>query len=261
MLIFWVSLFIIGFGLAWLTYRWACRVQMMAVVDLIWTFGLGLGAVAYLFFSGVSTPLGYTVCLLILLWSLRLSYHLFSDRVLKGQEDPRYASLAEFWGKDAKRNFLGLFLVQVVFVALFLWPVSVAIDSAEMGWMWTDWLAIAIALVAMVGESLADRQLADFRKKASNRGQVCQHGLWRYSRHPNYFFEWLHWWAYVAFAWGCDGWWVTLLGPVAMYVFLRYLTGIPHAERSSLKSRGEAYRQYQLTTSAFFPWLPHEPQS
>ncbi|HAV13384.1 MAG TPA: hypothetical protein DCX06_07850, partial [Opitutae bacterium] len=80
-------------------------------------------------------------------------------------------------------------------------------------------------------------------------------------RHPNFFFEWLHWWSYVAFAWNSPNWWWVFIGPVAMYLFLRYLTGIPHAERSSLKSRGDAYRQYQQTTSVFFPWIPREPQS
>ena len=261
MIDFWLSLGVVGFALASVVYWIALRVSLMSVVDLIWTAGLGMASLAYLLASGLETTRAYAVALLLLLWSFRLSYYLLTDRVLKGEEDPRYANLASHWGKHSTRNFYFLFLIQVVFVALFLWPVSIAMSANADGWLWTDWLAVAIALVAFTGESIADRQLAAFRADASNRGAVCRSGLWRYSRHPNYFFEWLHWWAYVAFAWSSSSWWVVLLGPVAMYILLRYLTGIPHAERSSLKSRGEAYRNYQRTTNAFFLWIPHKPQS
>ena len=126
---------------------------------------------------------------------------------------------------------------------------------------WLDTLALIIAVIALTGEAIADRQLAAFRKIAIHSSKVCQHGLWRYSRHPNYFFEWVHWWAYVAFALSGTISWVTWIGPVAMYLFLRYITGIPHAERSSLLSRGDAYRQYQQTTSAFFLWFPRIPKN
>jgi steroid 5-alpha reductase family enzyme len=116
---------------------------------------------------------------------------------------------------------------------------------------------LAIGVLSIAGESLADWQLSRFRSQAANRGQVCNHGLWRYSRHPNYFFEWLHWWAYVCFAisnwpWGC----LTLLGPLTMWYLITRVTGIPPTEAQSLKSRGEAYRRYQQTTSPFFPWFP-----
>jgi steroid 5-alpha reductase family enzyme len=232
----------------------------MSVVDLIWTSGLGLAALSYLLVSGLDTTRAYAVALLVVIWSFRLSYYLLTDRVLKGEEDPRYANLASYWGKRSKLNFYFLFIGQIVFVALFLWPVSIAMSANALGWLWTDWLAVVIALTSFVGESIADRQLAVFRADASNRGKVCRSGLWRYSRHPNYFFEWLHWWAYVAFAWSSSHWWVVLIGPAAMYIFLRYLTGIPFAERSSLKSRGDAYRHYQKTTNAFFPWIPRETQ-
>ncbi len=258
---FWISLFVVGFAIASFAYVYALRVQVMAVVDLIWTAGLGVAALAYLFVSEADTMRGYAVGLLIVMWSSRLSIHLFKDRVLKRKEDSRYANLAEFWGKSAKRNFYFLFLGQVLFVALFLVPISIAMSKGVDAWLWSDWVAVIIALVAFAGEAIADRQLARFRADPDNKGEVCQRGLWRYSRHPNYFFEWLHWWSYVAFAWNSPNWWWVFIGPVAMYLFLRYLTGIPHAERSSLKSRGDAYRQYQQTTSVFFPWIPREPQS
>ena len=113
-----------------------------------------------------------------------------------------------------------------------------------------------IWLIAVSGESLADWQLSAFRHDPANAGQVCQRGLWRYSRHPNYFFEWLHWWAYVCLAAGSPWGGLALAGPAAMLYFLLKVTGVPPTEAQALKSRGDAYRQYQRTTSVFFPWPP-----
>ncbi|NBB80194.1 MAG: DUF1295 domain-containing protein [Verrucomicrobia bacterium] len=256
MLSFWLSFFPAGFMLATFAYLVARKVKLMAIVDTIWTAGLGLSALIYHAVSGVDTPRSWIVLLIIGIWSFRLSYHLLADRVLRGHEDPRYKALGAHWGDRAARNFYFLFLVQIPFIALFLYPVSLAMQNDVGVWRWTDTLAVSIALVAMAGEAVADKQLARFRSNPSNKGGVCREGFWRYSRHPNYFFEWLHWFCYVAFAWPADGAWPVLIGPLAMYIFLRFLTGVPHAERSSLKSRGDAYRRYQATTNAFFPWIP-----
>ena len=129
-------------------------------------------------------------------------------------------------------------------------------QNPQQVWAWTDTLAVLIGISAMLGEWFADRQLANFRSNPDNKGCVCQDNLWRYTRHPNYFFEWLHWFAYLAFAVGSSSVWFALVGPIAMFIFLRFLTGVPYAEMSSLKSRGEAYRRYQASTNAFFPWIP-----
>ena len=256
---FWPTLFFVGLCLATVVYILALKLRRMAIVDLIWTLGMGLGAIAFMLYHQLSSPRAALVLCLVLFWSLRLSFYLFKDRVRRGEEDPRYQNLAVYWGEHARRNFLGLFLIQVPFVALFLLPLTLAMQN-PVALQWTDILALVIAVVALLGEALADRQLAGFRADSGTEGQVCRRGLWRYSRHPNYFFEWLHWWAYVAFAVGSANWWLSLVGPLGMYIFLRYLTGIPHAERSSLKRRGDAYRRYQQTTSPFFPWIPRQPQ-
>jgi steroid 5-alpha reductase family enzyme len=119
-----------------------------------------------------------------------------------------------------------------------------------------DAAALFIGALAVVGESIADGQLARFRADPANRGRTCREGLWRYSRHPNYFFEWIHWWAYVPLA-ASSAWWpATLAGPALMLFFILYVTGIPPTEERALLSRGDDYREYQRTTSAFFPWFP-----
>jgi steroid 5-alpha reductase family enzyme len=111
-------------------------------------------------------------------------------------------------------------------------------------------------LLALAGESAADRQLAAFKRDPANKGRVCDAGLWRYSRHPNYFFEWLIWVAYFVFALASPFGWVAAIGPASILYLLLRVTGIPLTEEQSLRSKGDAYRRYQQTTSAFVPWFP-----
>lgn len=260
MLLFWIVFFSLGFFAATLGYIFASKRGLMAIVDIIWTGGLGLSALAYFIVSDLDSLRSYFVLTIILAWSFRLSYHLFKDRVLGGHEDPRYKSLSEHWGEKAPIKFYFLFQVQIFFVALFLIPVIIAMESPKPFGNLIDIIGLVIAVLAMIGEAISDRQLAAFRARPSNKQGVCQSGLWRYSRHPNYFFEWLHWFAYTFLALGSSLAWLSWIGPIAMYLFLRFITGVPYAERSSLKSRGEAYRHYQATTNAFFPWNPRNPQ-
>ena len=105
----------------------------------------------------------------------------------------------------------------------------------------------------MIGEWLADYQLTKFRRNPLNKNKVCRNGLWQYSRHPNYFFEWLQWIAFVIFSYGAEDAWLSLVGPFFMYVFLMKITGIPHIERVSIEKRGEAYIEYQKEVPIFFP--------
>jgi steroid 5-alpha reductase family enzyme len=259
---FWLIFFPVGLAAAYLIYRVARRIKLYALVDTIWTTGLGLGALAFFLLSGPVTARDWVVLAIVLFWSGRLSLHLWQDRIVPGKEDPRYAALAAHWGARAQRNFVWVFLGQVPLAGLFLLPITLAFGHGDAAWRWLDTFGLGIALIALYGEFAADRQLARFRKNPANKGQVCRDGLWRYSRHPNYFFEWLHWFSYVAFAAGAShGIWAWV-GPVMMFVFLRYITGVPFAERSSLRSRGEAYRKYQRTTSVFIPWRPQrDPNS
>ena len=259
----WTIVTVFGCLFASFAYYQALRIGTMALVDVVWTSVLTLGGISFAAFmqvNGEATLRTWMVFVVFLAWSFRLTLYLMRHRVLNSAEDPRYAYLAQYWGSTAKRNFYFLFLAQVPLAVLFLWPVVHAANNPSPVAI-TDILALLIALGSLLGESIADHQLAEFRQKPANSGKVCDSGLWRYSRHPNYFFEWLHWWAYVAFALGGPKAWVSLLGPLLMYIFLRYITGIPHAERSSLRSRGEAYRNYQQRTSPFFPWIPRLPPS
>lgn len=254
----WLSWWVF-FLIAITCYGIALLLKKMTLMDLIWSLGLGIGAILVFLESGTEnlTSLRAFLALgLILAWSLRLSGHLFFNRVLKEKEDLRYLRLMQHAGRFWKPVFLLLFLTQVVLVYIFLIPVRTAIESPVLALAWHDWLALSIGIIALIGEAISDDQLKQFASNSENEGKVCKQGLWRYSRHPNYFFEWLFWWSFVFFSLGSQLFFFSLIGPVLMYLFLRYISGVPFAELSSLERRGEAYRAYQKETSVFFPKIP-----
>lgn len=228
------------------------RTRNAASADLGWTLLVAGGAVAAALASGGDPWRRLLVGSIAAIWALRLGVYLLADRVLGGWlEDGRYRALREHWGGQASRNFLFLYLAQVPVAALFVAPIAAAMRAGPLdGWAFVGALVWA---ASVLGEVAADRELARFRANPANRGAVCRAGLWRYSRHPNYFFEWLQWWAYVLIGHAALP---TLVGPVVMLLFLFRVTGIPYTERQALRSRGDAYREYQRTTSAFVPWPP-----
>jgi steroid 5-alpha reductase family enzyme len=229
------------------------------VVDVGWAGGVGALAVFYAVMADGDTSRRLLLGILAGLWSFRLAGFLLKDRILAGDEDGRYRMLREKWGHRTQRNLFIFFQVQAFWAVLFSVPfLPVAYhDQPLLGWF--DMVGIVVWVVALAGETAADRQLARFRADPANRGRTCQRGLWRYSRHPNYFFEWVHWFTYVFLAFGSPYVWLTLAGPAVMLLFLYKVTGIPYTEKQALISRGDDYRRYQETTSAFIPWVPKKP--
>jgi steroid 5-alpha reductase family enzyme len=223
-------------------------------VDVAWAFGTGILGVwfALAHETGDNTR-GLIVAILVGVWGARLGVHLAS-RVLRESEDGRYRSMREALGHWAQPVMFVFFQVQALWGVMFALPMWAAVQAPNPAPAWNDWLGIAIWIVAFGGELIADRQLDRFRNDPANRGKVCQVGLWKYSRHPNYFFEWLHWWAYVLIGLGSTWWWITIAGVVVMYVFLTRITGIPYTEKQAIRSRGNAYKRYQETTNVFFPF-------
>jgi steroid 5-alpha reductase family enzyme len=228
------------------------RTRDASSVDLGWSLLVAGGAATSVLASDGDPWRRALVGGIAAVWALRLAFYLLTDRVLAGRgEDGRYRALRERWAGAAPRNFLFLYLGQVPVAGLFVAPIAAAMRGGPLD----GWAAVGalVWVAAALGETAADRQLGAFRADPANRGAVCRRGLWRLSRHPNYFFEWVHWWAYVLIGRGAP---LTLIGPAAMLVFLFRVTGIPYTERQALRSRGEAYRAYQRTTSAFVPWPP-----
>jgi steroid 5-alpha reductase family enzyme len=237
----------------WIVQR---RTHTAGIVDAGWAAGVGVLAVLFAATSGGYLPRRILVAVLIGTWALRLAAYLVVDRIRDRPEDGRYASMRRQWGDAAERRFFVFFQYQAVFVVFFSLPALVVSHSPQAHWTGWDVAGALIWFLSVGNTVLADRQLADFRARATSRGKTCRQGWWRYSRHPNYFFEWLHWWSYAALAAGSAYWWVALMVPAAMLYLLFRVTGIPPTEMQALISRGDDYREYQRTTSVFFPWFP-----
>ncbi len=237
----------------WLVQR---RSGNAGVVDVGWTAGIGLLGVLFAATSGGFLPRRILAAALIGAWSARLAVYLLRDRVLGQPEEGRYRTLRAQWGAAAQRKLFAFFQMQAAAALFFALPVLVAAWNPVARWTVGDLAGVAIWVVSVGNTVLADRQLARFKRRPESRGKTCREGWWRYSRHPNYFFEWLHWWSYAAMAAGSAYWWVALAAPAAMLYFLLRVTGIPPTEAQALASRGDDYRRYQRTTSAFVPWFP-----
>ena len=237
-------------SLGWL---WQRPRANAGIVDVLWASGVGGGAVFFaLLGDGAMWP-RLTLAALGGLWGARLAAHLWT-RVRGEPEDGRYQNLRAHWHGDQSKFFL-FFQFQAFLIVLFALPFLAVAHNPDGSGPWVMG-AVVIWLVGVIGESIADRQLAHFRADPAHHGRTCRNGLWRYSRHPNYFFEWIHWFAYVCLAHGSSIAWLAWSGPVVMYVFLRWISGIPYAETQALRSRGDDYRAYQQSTSMLIPWFP-----
>jgi len=226
-------------------------------VDVFWAGGIGVASVAGALLPLTDGPAvstrSWLVAILVAIWSLRLGFYILG-RTLGGAVDGRYTQLRDNWGAQFNAKLLGFFEIQ----ALAGWvlaasAMAAARNPAPLGW--GDAIGVIIFLVAIGGETLSDMQMRAFKADPRNKGKVCDRGLWGLSRHPNYFFEWLSWVAYVpiGISLGYPCGYAALLAPVMMYWLLVKVSGIPPLEAQMLKSRPEAFRAYQRRVRAFWP--------
>jgi steroid 5-alpha reductase family enzyme len=238
-----------------LLYLVARRLNNYGSVDIVWSYAFAL-LVGFYALAGSGWPARRAMlAAMVAVWAVRLGTHLLFRIVrLHPKEDTRYVQLRHDWAENFSAKMFGFFQLQGISVVLlgivFLFPVQNA--AAQLHPL--EIAGAGLWLLALAGETIADAQLAAFKRDPAHRGQVCDVGWWRYSRHPNYFFEWLIWVAYATFALTSPLGWLGLIAPAILLYLLLCVTGVPLAEQQSLRSRGDAYRRYQQATSAFVPW-------
>lgn len=235
---------------AWLRQR---RTGDAGIVDLLWAASFTPLALAYAAAAPGWGPRRWLVAALVCGWSLRLAWHLRRRLAGEGREDGRYRALRAELGERFQPWILVFFQIQALLAVLLSLAFLPAMSAAHRGWRALDLAALLLWLVAVAGESIADRQLARWRADPAKAGRTCRAGLWRHSRHPNYFFEWLHWLVYpllaLGFPYGAFAW----LAPAVLLFLVLKVTGIPPTERQAIASRGSDYLDYQRETNAFFP--------
>jgi|UniRef100_UPI003784F2A0 steroid 5-alpha reductase family enzyme len=239
-----------------LTWRLSVKLDNYSFVDVTWALSFAPVAILLACMSDGWLPRRIAIATLVGAWSLRLGLYLWK-RVASHhpQEDVRYAVLREKWKANPPKAFLYFFLAQAVLVWLLMLPVFLITQQPATNFHWLEIAGLALWFIALLGEGIADAQLARFKGTNTDPKAICQVGLWRFSRHPNYFFQSLLWWGLFLMALPAPWGWTAVIAPAAMLHFLLNVTGIPLTEKLSVEKRGDVYREYQRTTSAFVPWF------
>lgn len=240
-------------GILWMVYFFR---RNSGIVDIGWAIGFSLAVWCYFFLGDGAFNRRLVIAFMVTVWSFRLTYYLLG-RFVRQDEDPRYQEIRAAWGpQNVDFKFLLMFLFQGLLVVLLSLPFLIVSRNDSPDWSYWELWGFIIWAIGLIGESISDLQLEDFKKDPENKGKVMNRGLWRFSRHPNYFFEFVVWVGFFVFALGSPWGIVAILSPALILYLLLAVSGITLNEAQALKSKGEAYREYQRTTSAFVPWFP-----
>ncbi|MDD2458228.1 MAG: DUF1295 domain-containing protein [Eubacteriales bacterium] len=225
------------------------------LIDIAWGLGFVFSAWFSFWFGKPQGTVPLVMTLLVTVWGLRLTYYLMR-RNLGKPEDFRYANMRATWNPSTfyLRMFIQIYLLQLVLNFLINWTTITANLQDLAGWSPLASVGVAVWLVGFFFESVGDWQLKHFKAEPQNKGQLIETGLWRYSRHPNYFGEAVQWWGiYLLAISGGRNFWL-VVSPLLITVFLLYISGVPMLEK---KYAGRPdWEDYKRRTSKFFPWFP-----
>lgn len=227
-----------------------CYLNNPGVVDVAWSLAIAAAAFAYTFSQAINIP-QVVFALLVMIWASRLAGYLLITRVIPGHVEKRYEKLSEGWQMNKRLAFFANYQFQAFLALIVASPFYFISQLSALSFL--SYLAMIVIIIGILGESIADWQLQQFRNH--HAGEVCNVGLWRYSRHPNYFFDWCAWLGFALAALAQPYGFIALMSPALLLFIMLKITG-PITEQGSLDSRGDKYRQYQSRTSMFFPWLP-----
>lgn len=238
-----------------LTLLWvlSLRLRDASIIDAFWGPGFALATLVYYVVDAGPSARGALLLVLVSVWAARLGYHLLRRNRRMG-EDPRYVAMrakhGERWGRV---SLFRVFWLQGAILWIVSAPLLAAVISpAALGWL--DFAGAAVVLAGLAVEAMADHQLTRFRADPANKGRVLESGLWRYSRHPNYFGDAVVWWGLYAVSAGAGAYW-TIFAPMIMTFLLLKVSGVPLLEKSLAQSR-PGYAEYVRRTSSFVPWPP-----
>ena len=236
-----------------LVFLWALRIKNYGVVDVFWAFNFLIIAFIIWFLADGTYERKALVCGLAALWSLRLGLYL-SKRVLGHleEEEGRYKQLRAEWNTA---KFFAFFQMQALSNVFLCIPFFIIALNKNQVISIPEYIGAGLWLICVFGEGLADWQLQHFKKDKTNKGKVCEFGLWNYSRHPNYFFQFSIWISVLIFALPSPYGWLAIVCPLSIGYLIFKVTGIPMTEEQALRSKGDAYKEYQRTTSVFVPWF------
>ncbi len=233
------------------------RTKNAGIVDVGWAGAFTLVVGLFAWRSTTTVAAWGPIAVIVGVWSLRLTGYLISRGAARSPEEGRYVELRRKWAPHESRRFFVFFQAQAALTGILAsaFVVPFIVEPWDSGWL--RGLGAAISVVGIAGESIADAQLARFKRDVGNKGRVCDVGLWNYSRHPNYFFEWCVWLGYAVYGLAFGAWGLIAIGPQALLLTsILFVTGIPPTEMQSIRSRGDAYRAYQARVSKFVPWPP-----
>lgn len=229
----------------------------ISIVDIGWGLGFIVAAFSYFILGEGFVWRKLLVLTIVSIWALRLVWHLV-QRFKPNRDDPRYELVMQHWplADYPYLQVLTMFLFQGLLVTILSLPFALMNQNVVPFFSSFEMFGLLIWMGGVVGETVADWQLSQFKKlNPEHANPVFQDGLWKYSRHPNYFFEWIIWIGYAVMSFSAPFGWLGILSPLLMLFLLLRVSGIPLTEKIALSTKGEAYRDYQMRTSPFFPWF------
>jgi steroid 5-alpha reductase family enzyme len=225
-----------------------------SIVDIGWGAGFVLLALIILVSQGAYVERNLLITLLVTIWGGRLTYYIVKRNWGK-PEDFRYAKWRQEWGRWlVPRAFLQVFMLQGLLMLIIGYPIILVNANPQPGLNFFDYAGLLVWITGFIFESVGDKQMAEFKKDPANKGHVIKSGLWRYSRHPNYFGEATMWWGIFLLALSVPSGLSAVISPLVITLLLLYVSGVPMLERK-YKDNPE-FQAYAKVTSKFFPWFP-----
>ncbi|HSZ85708.1 MAG TPA: DUF1295 domain-containing protein [Puia sp.] len=248
-------------SIMFLVWVWGTSIHNYSIVDVFWAFNFAVIAGIIYFFADGNETRKIIVCALALLWSLRLGTYL-TTRVFShlDVEEGRYNQLRKEWSNNLNLKFFFFFQSQALSNVLLALPYFIIATNKNPEISVVEYIGATMWFISIIAEGISDFQLNQFKKDPANKEKVCSVGLWNYSRHPNYFFQLMIWISVLIFALPNPYGWIAIICPLSIGYLIFKVTGIPMTEEQSIRSKGDAYLEYQKTTSVFIPWFPLSPK-